>query len=483
MNYNRSTVLASVRNILNQESQLDPERAIVVGVSGGPDSLCLVHVLQALGYAVIVAHLNHGLRTQAEADAKMVERMAARLGLPFHLGEEDVFAYAEVRAMSVEEAARELRYNFLFGVAREQQAQAVAVGHNADDQVETVLMHLLRGAGLSGLKGMQVRSIIPAWSEEIPLLRPLLALWREQIMAYCRQHDLEPVFDESNLDTTFYRNRLRHELIPTLEGYNPQARQAIWRTAATLAGDFQVLQKDIDDAWMDCVLEQGNGWVGLTRSAFGALPLGLQRGLMRRAIATIRPALRDIDFGAVERALQIVSHPPLTNQADLIAGLRLVIEADRCWLATWEADLPSADWPQVAETSQRLDLPGEVSLRAGWRLCAKPVASVDRVRQLALTNKDPYQAWLDLGEKTSTLVVRGRRPGDRFQPLGMLGQGMKLADFYINLKLPRRARDGWPLLCAGEHIVWVPGLRLAHPFRLRPETEKVVHVCLQGAKD
>ena len=151
--------------------------------------------------------------------------MAEERGLSFVLGCTDVSALAEEQKLSIEEAARVARYRFLFEQARQLKAQAVAVAHNADDQVETVLMHLLRGAGLGGLKGMPYRAILPVWDEAIPLVRPLLGVWRSEIEVYCRQHSLEPIEDASNQDTTFFRNRLRHQLLPTLQEYNPQGQR------------------------------------------------------------------------------------------------------------------------------------------------------------------------------------------------------------------------------------------------------------------
>ena len=203
-------MLKTARLTLQNECLIEAGRPLVVGVSGGPDSLCLLDLLRRSGCQVVVAHLDHGLRAEAAQDADTVAGLAKRFGLPYVQGQVDTRAYAEAHSLSIEEAARVLRYRFLFEQARQHAAQAVAAGHTADDQVETVLMHLLRGAGLVGLKGMAYRMLPNPWSSEIALLRPLLGVWRSQVIEYCEEHALQPVLDRTNLDTTYFRNRLRH---------------------------------------------------------------------------------------------------------------------------------------------------------------------------------------------------------------------------------------------------------------------------------
>jgi tRNA(Ile)-lysidine synthase len=178
--------------ILRDQCKLDPRRPVLAGISGGPDSLCLLDVLRAAGYPVIVAHFNHKLRPEADRESASVSGRARTLGLPFVTDSADVRAYAEANSLSLEEAARTLRYRFLFAAARERGAQAVAVGHTADDQVETVLMHFLRGAGLAGLKGMETLTLLPVFDPQIPLVRPLLTLRRADTEDWCRAHGLAP---------------------------------------------------------------------------------------------------------------------------------------------------------------------------------------------------------------------------------------------------------------------------------------------------
>ncbi|MGD9093773.1 MAG: tRNA lysidine(34) synthetase TilS, partial [Anaerolineales bacterium] len=220
-------MIDKVARVLSDKCYLNPDKLVLAGISGGPDSLCLFDLLQRLGYQVVVAHLNHHLRPESAAEAEVVQSLSEAAGYKVVIGVSEVKQYAEEHALSVEEAGRLLRYQFLFEKGREFGAHAVAVGHNADDQAETVLMHILRGSGLSGLRGMSYYSLPNPWSDRIPLVRPLLCVWREEIIVYLRERDIKPIIDASNLDTAYARNRLRHELIPTLETYNPAIRKAL----------------------------------------------------------------------------------------------------------------------------------------------------------------------------------------------------------------------------------------------------------------
>jgi tRNA(Ile)-lysidine synthase len=454
---------------------LDRDQPVLAGVSGGPDSLCLLDVLHRAGYKVIVAHFNHRLRPEADREAAAVSRRARTLGLPFAAGSADVAGCAEAQGLSLEEAARLLRYRFLFAAAREHGAQAAAAGHTADDQVETVLLHLLRGAGLAGLKGMQPRTLLPTFDLHIPLVRPLLGVWRVETVAYCRARRLRPSYDPSNTDTTYLRNRLRLELIPELEKYNPRLKEVLLRTARGLQGDFELLAEVLEERWQAALAASGPGWLALHAAVVRACSPALRRNLLRRAAFQLRPGLADLDFAGLERAAALAGGDR-PGRTDWIAGLSFFREADRLYLAAAEADLPAAQWPQVARP-----LPlaaGETRLGDGWLFTLEQVDG-ETARREAPGNGDPFTAWLDADRTAGRLTVRGRGEGDRFAPLGMGGQAVRLQDFYVNVGLPRRARARWPLVCLGEEIVWVAGLRLAHPFRVTEATRSALRLVLQ----
>jgi len=466
-----------------KECGLDRARPVLVGVSGGPDSLCLAHSLHRLGFPVVVAHFDHQLRVESKADSTCVEAFASRFGLPFYLGSQNVAAYARENHLSLEEAARELRYRYLFSLARELPVQAVAVGHTADDQVETVLMHLLRGAGLAGLRGMAYRSIHREWDGTIPLVRPLLPFWRADTVAYCREEGLDPVQDASNLDTTFLRNRLRRELIPYLETYNPQVRGALWRMSQALAADEAAAQQCLDRAWRDCFVTQEGGRVFLKLEELRALSPGVARGILRRAVSLLLPTLRDVDFNAIDRALVFLVRPS-SAQVDLARGLRVFQENHCLVLSQASASPGNASWPQIdCEHEVELEIPAVASLPGGWRLASQwmegdALPAIDELRA-----RGPWEAWLDAALIQGKLRIRRPRRGDRFEPLGMGGHSLKLSDFWIDHQQPRRARAAWPLLVMEDRILWIPGFRIAEPFRLQKNTRKALYLRLFRVND
>lgn len=473
-------MLARLPLVLQNYCRLDIKNPILLGVSGGPDSVCLLDLLSRLGYRIVVAHFNHRLRAEAHEEARRVGDLADRMGVPFVVGSQDVAQYAQIKGLSIEEAAREARYKFLFEQAERLHVQAVMVGHTADDQVETVLMHLLRGAGLDGLQGMAYRSLPNPWSENIPLVRPLLAFWRQEILDYLDEHELQATIDVSNLDTTFFRNRLRLETIPYLEKVQPQLRQLLWRSADIIHHENLLLDALVGNAWIACVTEQGKGYLGLRLAALREQPTAMQRRLLRRAINKLRPGLRDVSFDTIERGLAFIASSQYQGRCSLVGELVLYKEGEIVWLSSWEAELPDVSWPKMPGAQpMELHIPGEVTLSQGWTLRAVQIMATDQIREAIDSNADPFQAWFDADELPERLQVRSRRPGDRFKPRGMQGHSLKISDLMINLKVPQRARQGWPLVCAGEEIIWVPGCRQDQRGQVGPETRRILHLTLE----
>ncbi len=476
--YNETMFLDVLAQAAEEKCRLSRQGPLVVGVSGGADSLALLIGLEKLNYDLIVAHLDHGLRPESSEDAAFVEALAGVRRLPFVCTRVDVRGHAEEQGQSIEEAAREARYRFLFDQARRHQAQAVAVAHHADDQVETVLMHFLRGAGLPGLSGMAYRRILPSYDPEIPLVRPLLGVWREEIEAFLAGTGLNPRVDASNRDRTFFRNRLRHALLPELATYNPQVRKVIQRMAEVLGEEDRFLDALAVEAWKDCFVMEAPGSVQLDIEAFRSAPIALQRRVLRRAIDRLRPALRDIGFETVERGLAFVAEPPESKVIDLAARLNLAVVGDRLIVKTWSAELPDWGQPLLISADQESTLaPGApVLLRHGWRIEAEMLSNLPGDLLSAVGELPPLETWLDADRLARPLVVRGRKPGERWRPLGMGGHSQSLQDFFINAKAPAHLRDLWPLVCSEGQVAWVAGLRPSEAFKLKADTQQVLHL-------
>ncbi|MCL0041226.1 tRNA lysidine(34) synthetase TilS [Dehalococcoidia bacterium] len=444
---------------------------LVVGVSGGADSVCLLHVLyqlrDKLGLDLHVAHLNHQLRgAEADADAEYVSSLARRLGIAATIETRDVKAYQSATRSSLEEAAREVRYAFFAEVAQATGAGAVAVGHTADDQAETLLMHLIRGTGLLGLRGMQPRSRwrLPDEETQLTVIRPLLEISREDTEAYCAACELSPRLDSSNISSKYLRNRIRAELMPVLLEYTPGIRESLGRAARTVAADIAHLDEEVARLWDSVAVERPDA-VALDNQAFSVLPPALKRHLLRSALGRLLGDLRDIELVHIEDLLKVMERP---------AGKRLSLPGGLAFhggytesLITKSKDAPCPLPPLVGE--HKLVIPGETML-SGWGVKAKvienKVCPVDA----------GYKACLDFDLTGAELIVRSRRDGDRFHPLGM-DNSKKLQDFMVDAKIPRAWRDRVPLVCAGERIIWVAGWRIDHRVRVTDSTRQVL--CLE----
>ena len=482
----------TVRRSIERYRLMKPGDVTVVGVSGGPDSLCLLHVLHSLKtdyrFELHVAHLHHGLRGQeADADADAVRALATNWGLPCSIEYVDVPALAGSHRIAVEEAARRARYGFLGRIATGVGSRRIAVGHNADDQAETVLMHWIRGAGLAGLRGMLPLTALSEYRmgetsdqaypvEELCLVRPLLEVPRSEIEAYCAVHGLEPRFDRSNLDTTYFRNWLRHVVLPLLASHNPNIREVIRRSAWVLADDYDLLRSVVLEAWARVVIEETPERITFELAGWRDLPASLQRSTVREAVQRLRRSLRDVSFVHVEKAVEVARSGSTGARSTLPRGLMLTLEYERLVLGPADAEPVLPDLPLLSIGCSRLLVrtPGTTPLTgAGWRLDVQILGRSDLPGDWE-SNSDPWRAFVDADVVSGQLRLRGRQSGDRFQPLGMGGRTVKLSDFLTNRKVPRSVRERLPLLVSDRGIAWVCGHRVDERVRVRKTTKEVL---------
>jgi tRNA(Ile)-lysidine synthase len=470
---------------LSRFDVLKPDDTVVLGVSGGPDSLVLLHLFAAvrerLNVRPVVFHLDHQIRgEEAEADARFVEQTSKEWGIPVHVERIDVPTLAAERRLSLEEAARMARYTALGQYAVSQNAGGIAVAHNADDQAETVLMHLIRGAGLLGLRGMLPVShlsdyhLLAPIDESLLLIRPLLEITRADIEAYCIEHGLSPRFDRSNLDTTYFRNRLRHEIIPQLETVNPNIRVMLTRTASVMAAYHEFVKPHIDTAWDDILLELNDTCVQFDLEQWRALPLAIQRATIRRASWHLRKPLRDIGYQHVEDAVDVAQRGETGAQATLPGGLILRVDYDSLVIAAVDQQPPAPDWPLLAPNTviPAPDIGEYLIPGSEWTFSLSIYDGPRSGPVWKALLADPWKAPFDAGVLSGSLHLRTRRPGDRLFPSG-LGGTMKLSAFMINEKIPAAWRDHLPLLVTGDHIVWVCGWRVDERFAVHTSTDKV----------
>ncbi len=453
---------------LRADRLASPGETLLVGVSGGGDSVCLLHCLAGLrddlNIQLQAAHLNHQLRPGANADEDYVKRLCAWTKVP--LTSESIYVkdYQATHGLTPEEAAREVRYQFLARVAGSIGAARVMVAHTADDGAETVLLHLLRGSGLNGLEGLRPLNLWRSTLTEarVELARPLLGVSRAEVNAYCADHNLEPIEDETNYDPAYLRNRVRHELLPHLETYNPQVRAALGRLGRLAGEDLALLDAETERRW-DELAQVTEDSIVFHREALWALPLPIKRRLLRRAVEALLGSLKDIEWRHVNDMLALLDKPA-GKQIDLPGGLIFAAGYDALRLSRAAASVP---YPEL-HASTRITVPG-VTQVPGWRISA----SLDTPGEIMAD--DAYTAQFDAAAAGSNLWLRARGHGDRFQPLGMKGS-KRVSRFLIDAKVPLAWRDRVPIVTNGAEIIWLVGQRIDARFKVTPKTRRVLRL-------
>lgn len=468
---NRLSLAERVLAFIQKHQLVADGEKLVVAVSGGADSVCLIHILNSLRaelkLELHIAHLNHQLRdADSDADTEYVTALARKLGTPATIEKRDVKGYQKEERLSLEEAAREVRYRFLAKVAKAIGAKRVAAGHTKDDHIETILMHLIRGSGTRGMRGLQPSTLWQAGKDRLTIIRPMLEISHQETEEYCRQHKITPRLDASNLSLSPLRNRVRQQLMPLLESYNPAIAEALLRTGHIADDDITFLDEQVAHLWEKVIQQEGRSLV-LDKAEFESLPSALKRYLLRAAVERLLGSAKDIEMRHIEEMLSLATKAA-GKRLSLPGGLTFAIEYNRYLLTP---DLAALSPLPPLKGEFQLKIPGK-TLLPGWRVEASIVARED------LTEKDDLTAYLDLANSGDRLTVRTRKRGDRFQPLG-LDQPKKLGEFMIDAKIPQAWRGRVPLVCSGEQILWVVGWRLDERAKVSADTKRVLSLSFE----
>jgi len=460
---------------------------VVVGVSGGADSVALLHVLNSLSsrlkLKLHVAHLNHRLRgEEADEDAAFVEAEAASLDLPFTLGTADVPAMIIREKLSTEEAARKARYRFLMETAGNLGADRIAVAHNADDQAETLLMHLLHGTGPEGLAGMKpVTGLV---------VRPFLGIRRREIEDFCAQSGISYRSDSTNADVTFVRNRIRRQLIPMLREYNPNIIEALLRTAEIIRVENDYIEKETALA-ADRVIRKASNCSDVSdrfivnNEAFSDLDTALQRRLVRYLFRMLVGPEKQLDFAHVERSRLFIVSGQTGKILELPEDVRVKSSYSETFFSINSINFPgkngNGDCGTVNDQWQEctLTVPGITDLPAVKARIEAKKTSLEDVKDKIFTSA-PTEAYLDWDALEFPILVGPGKEGDVFHPLGSTGR-KKLSDFFIDAKVPREKRKLVPVVYDSKGIVWVAGLRIDDRVKVTERTGQVL--CLKLKSD
>ena len=442
---------------------IDPGDLLIVAVSGGADSVCLLDILHELreefGIKLIVAHYDHGLRqSEDESETRFVDRLAASMALPFETEKGSLLKAGSTA--SIEEKAREARYKFFEKIRAKSNAQKIATGHTLNDQAETVLMRFLRGSGPSGLAG------IPPIRDDV-IIRPLIEVKRKEIESYLKARELTYVTDSSNIETRYLRNKIRLELLPLLLDYQPRLVEQLGQLSTILRDENDYLEKEARN-WVKKEAEITTAEEVLVPvSSFVKLPQPVRNRVTRSLLMKIRKNLRRIDQGHIKSVYGLALNKNPQGRIHLPDGLTVKKTYDRLAFTTSER-------PKPGDFSYALEGPGTFFLE---RISCS-ISLVEIKGGVDFKRGDSTRtAYLDADKLLYPLVVRNFRPGDRFVPLGMKGH-KKIKDFFIDLKIPSGTRSLIPILVSQGTPVWVCGYRIDERVKVTPETRKVLDVTI-----
>jgi tRNA(Ile)-lysidine synthase len=449
-----------------------PGDKVLAAVSGGPDSVALLHLLnevrEEFEIGLCIAHMDHMARRQeSQADARFVKELGGKLGLETFIETMDVLKEKETLKTSFQETARILRYRFLLVTMKQANATKLALGHNADDQVETVLINLIRGSGLKGLGGM------PESRGEI--IRPLIDCTRAEIEGYLADRGFKSRIDSSNARKKYLRNRIRHELIPTLKEYNENITSNLLETATIIRDDDRCLDEQCRLIYEQIAIPVMDGkGVELDREQFNRQHTAYQKRLVRRAIFMVQGNLRRISTGHIQQIIELFQNSMQGKSIDLPG--RLIAVSDRAYVR-----LQKNSSGRLADTAKdalhssptELVIPGSTHIpKVGINLQARiltPGNWTDR-------ENFPRRAFFDFDKTGPAIQTRFFKPGDRFVPLGMTGR-KKLKAFFIDEKIPRETREWIPVLTTRtDDIIWVYGKRISEEFRVTDKTKNILHI-------
>ena len=433
---------------------------ITVAISGGPDSTAMLLALSRskseTGISINGAHLDHGIRgEESKSDAEYVKTLCKSIDVDCFFGAVDVPSLSQALGISLEDAARRARNRFLLEACATQNSDAVALGHTANDQSETVLMHLIRGSGLDGLIGMKLLSTrVIEKDPPLRVFRPLLEITRTEIEEYCSAVGETPQIDSTNFSDDHTRNSVRHNLLPALENFNPRITEALNRLALSAGRDIEFIEEALYGAWTAAVdVEEGIITIDLGKLA--NLPESLSYRIVRRAIGIIKGNLNGITLDHIEAVINL-SKGPSGNSVDLPEGVTATKGYDELLIS--ETEYNTIPLP-LLDNEYKISIPGALSI-PGWKITTTRTKAPLKYPQKEETNGG--RAWLHFKEKHSEdfLVIRGRKPGDRFHPKGLPGE-KKLQDFMVDAHIPRMWRDRIPIVESTSGIAWVVGWRTA----------------------
>ncbi|TZE81585.1 tRNA lysidine(34) synthetase TilS [Calorimonas adulescens] len=445
---------------IKKYNMLEKGDGVVVGVSGGPDSLCLLYILYSLKETfdlnLYVAHVNHGIRgTEADEDAIFVEKIAGTLGLPFFVRRVNVPEIVKKTGLSSELVGRNVRYEFFNEIALKKQANRIAVAHNKNDLAETFLLHLIRGSGTTGLVGIR-----PVNGK---IIRPLIEVSRSEIEEYLSLQGIEPRIDATNYEAVYDRNRVRLRILPAMEEINPDVVDSIARTATLLREDEEFFE-DIVLKFLNDFVNYEDGRVTVEIQNLLRLPISIRNRVIRYAVKLVKGNYLNLGLKNVEDVVKLALKCQTGSSVDLPDGLVVEVSYGKIIFRNSSTEKVGMFYYEI-EPGREVFIP-EIGTVLKTELLVRDEVEFEHNR---------LTAYIDFDKVKNGLAVRNRRPGDRIAPLGMTGT-KKLKELFIDNKIPKEKRDHIPLIVDGDEVVWAAGVRLSERYKVDRETKNVLRI-------
>lgn len=451
----KMTIINKVRETIIENKLIEEGDTIIVGASGGPDSQFLIYALMELrkemDFTIILAHLNHLHRKEADFDESLVEETAEKFALDFRKKSASMDGYAKKYGLSSEDAGRRLRYEFFREIQKEYPRSKIAIAHNLDDQAETVLMRIIRGTGVEGLRAMDYRNG--------DIIRPTLDIKKAMILDYLNSEQIPYAIDKTNFATDYTRNKLRIDIIPEIEKINPSFKESLVKLSEIATDEISISDSYIRNIYEDIIIQRKTDSISFDKVGFESQDKAIQSRLIRCAIGEIKKEIRDISKENIDNFLSLV---------DLANG-KSIIKDDLVFLKSYKFYKMSLR----KEDSQKKT--GELTINIGEELSFGgkriKISSVSDFQKKHGKNIE----YFDRDKLTFPLSVRFRKNGDKFKPIG-LGHRKKIKDFFIDMKVDKEKREKIPLILSENDIIWVTSFRSSEDYKLDPSTKNIIKI-------
>lgn len=454
-----------------EKGLLKEGEGLVLGISGGPDSICMlslfIRLMDEWDLRLVPVHLNHMLRGEdSQKDALFVSEFCRQNGLECISHEIDVARMSEEWKISLEEAGRKIRYGLFASAAKEKGCSRIALGQNLNDQAETIMMRIMRGTGLKGLSGIEhIRDGV--------FIRPILIFTRDEIESYCRDKGLKPRTDLTNLEPVYTRNKIRLELLPYIEkNFNKRISESLFRMGDMLREDGNFIECAAEEEFEKIAKEKKDGAIEMSRDGFNGIHKAVRARVLRHAVKKVKGNLVNVTGERVSAALEAIERDSNNRTIEFPGFVDVLTSGGMISVRQRETDAQKVEF--------------EYSLKMGETLCVEETGDLVKTEKMPFKEEisgssDPWTVFIDAGKvRNESLKVRNRRDGDRFSPLGMNGT-KKLKDFMIDEKIDKARRDSVLLLCDGDEIVWVAGHRMSDLYKVEKGTENLLEITVAQA--